>query len=62
MTKWTKIEFNDNRMDNLRKEGTDSTIYLELPNNVFRIHTEVIEDGIEKHFYTNVNIGEITEL
>ncbi|CAG7580363.1 MAG: hypothetical protein SLAVMIC_00378 [uncultured marine phage] len=62
MKKGTKIEFNDGRMDDLRKEGTFSRIYLVLPDNVLRIHTVIIEGGSEFHRYINVNCDEIHEI
>jgi len=62
MKKGSRIEFNDNRMSNIRKEGTFSIIYMELPNEKFRIHTEVIIDGEERHLYINVDINDITKI
>jgi len=42
MKKGSRIEFNDNRMSNIRKEGSFSIIYMELPNEKFRIHPRLL--------------------
>lgn len=62
MKKGNNVEFNDNRMDDIRKDGTNSVIYLELPNNQFRVHTVVIGEDGDIHNYITVNGDELHEL
>lgn len=59
MDKGDKIEFNDNRMDGLRKDGTFSIIYLKLKDDIFRVHTVIIDGDKEIHNYQNIKIEEV---